>query len=837
MSHSPSELAEIRIRELLLRQHSKAALEAAKQLHKDQRTPGSESLLIEAYRARIGDLLKHGMATEARALLDLVLGRFPAAGSRLADLVREMCLRNGDLDGFVAPLEDPMLSRAAREEIESTIRKRVFDLNAVSQAQSLASDHPLRLAADVLGAALAAATTGPVASADLALPEVSRRSPLASWKALIHAVAAFYRADDHACRRWLQALEADSAPARLVPAFDVLLGSNATASLRPAAKKLVAAIGGGEAFRAALPSLEAAFQSNKRQAIVERVRSVASDCERFCPQLREKLRRYVSVRWMAQGFPPDPIFEALGGAPLRDARWYQMLATAKENSSRCDHGSLDALIAWQSFADRALEEGWFKANSPEQSVVLLHMAKLAARLPADMVSRRESPGRQSISVEALYQRAAAADPHLEVFESWLAWAKRQGDWRVAERAAEAWHQARKRDVQPLLWLMDASEKRGAYRKSLKYLEEAEQLDRVNPEVRKAKLRLQVAAVLRHFRQRKLHLALAGIERLAALSDLDAGWAALVTALRRVCAALEHDPEASGRYALEVQSRLGNPAAAYLLEQSILDGAVLVAQDVRLQGFDASSCPPATLLTGLVDACILSDAAGLRVSIPGGWEAALKAALAASELELDIAGLLVVGEAAIASAMRELAFAASIAGLTRGGADSSFLYLRARALPVGSSGRYGDCLLAALEMARRERNTELAGKLLDLLRRRPRRMFDLDELEGPDGALSPEQLQETMDKERAAKEFPGYEGFEEEDEFLDDEDEDEDLDAEGGFELPDIPMGRAARTALDEFMEFIEQLADNRRRAKPGSQSKPLKRGKSSRVAPEQGSFF
>jgi hypothetical protein len=75
---------------------------------------------------------------------------------------------------------------------------------------------------------------------------------------------------------------------------------------------------------------------------------------------------------------------------------------------------------------------------------------------------------------------------------WLDWAKKQRDWRAADRVAERWRQACEKDVAPLLWLMESSEKRSAYQKSLKYLHQAEQLDRLNPEVRKAKLRLLFA---------------------------------------------------------------------------------------------------------------------------------------------------------------------------------------------------------------------------------------------------------------------------------------------------------------------------------------------------------
>src|SRR5258708_36862340 len=79
----PEETA--RVRDQIAGRHSKAALQLAKDLHKRRGTAESEALLVEAYQARIDDLLKVGMTEEAKALLGIVNQRFPAAAHRLAD--------------------------------------------------------------------------------------------------------------------------------------------------------------------------------------------------------------------------------------------------------------------------------------------------------------------------------------------------------------------------------------------------------------------------------------------------------------------------------------------------------------------------------------------------------------------------------------------------------------------------------------------------------------------------------------------------------------------------------------------------------------------------------
>ncbi len=758
------------MRELIKGKHSKAAVETAKELHKRHPTPSSEALLMDAYQARIRSLLEHGMSTEARSLLNLVIQRFPSVRTKWEQLLLEVRMQEGNLDEFVAPFADPNLDPFVREKIETAIRQRVFDLTALAQVSSLPPGHSLREAAKALTAALKAVTSRPADEADLFLPEVSRRSPLSSWKALINAIAAFYRRDDTSCRRWLQTLTSDSVPARLVPVMQVMLGSEGGASLSSAAaQNLVAAIGAGEeALRQALADLEAALAAKKQPPILERARAAISACERFRPDLRDRLRQYISVRCMLLGFRPNQVRRVLGGTARNDARWYQLMAKALE-SSGCLESLAHALIAWDTFRAVALEEKWFAAKSLEDGVLWLHMAGLAARVPADLaeelllladledsVSPAELTPSQLFSPDVLYERACAADPHREAFQFWLDWAKKQRDWRAADRVAERWRQACEKDVAPLLWLMESSEKRGAYQKSLKYLHQAEQLDRLNPEVRKAKLRLLLADVLRHFRQRKSHLAKSGIERIESLLEPAGSLAAFPSALRRVCAALEKDHDAVRRHRAEAEGQLGNPVAAYVLDRGIVDAAVLAPEEALLTPLDLSSYTGVTLLKGLAQACLLGDSVGIPAAIPENWKDRLSACCMDPAIALDTAEMLVLGEAAIRSQAPELAFAVSVRGLERGAADARFLFLRARSLPPGVSERRCDCLSAALELAHREGNKDLAGKLLEELRGHPANMFERDDFlaAGPERySMETGFLNEVLADERAQKQYP------------------------------------------------------------------------------------
>src|SRR5208337_1381304 len=112
---------------------------------------------------------------------------------------------------------------------------------------------------------------------------------------------------------------------------------------------------------------------------------------------------------------------------------------------------------------------------------------------------------------------------------------------------------------------------------------------------------------------------------------------------------------------------------------------------------------------------------------------------------------------------EVGYAVSTAGLVKGGANAEFLFLRARSLPLQASFRREGCITAALELARRERNTALAGRILDHLngnKENDRKRWRLGSGMGDDPGIasrpvSPELLGKILEEEQTLEQFPGY----------------------------------------------------------------------------------
>jgi hypothetical protein len=760
-----------RIRELVATHHSKPALQMAKDLYKRCATAETEALLVDVYQARIADLLKMRMTVEAKALMAIVSERFPAALPRLEELNRELCALDGRLEDLVGPLRDPNLAAADRADIETFIRQRVWDLASLAKVSSLPAEHSLRVAAAALNTAFQAVTQGPVDDALLALPEVARRSPLAGWKALVRAIACYHRREDEECTKWLLAIPDDAIPARVRPLLNATLGikpvAKADAKFTAAEQRLMATIADhGLALRKALAALESAFEARKRHSILDAVRGVAAvgaDCNSV---LRERLRQHIALRCQGEDIQFAEVDAAMGGPPKPNAYFFRLLARLEEEGHSTE-SSAQAVIAWEEFRRLAILERWFAAGSLEDGVLSLHMAQMVDKLPEEIAEEMEDlepyfhqPGKRRDqegfpSAGTLYERACKADPSQEAYEHWLGWASKYCSGKIADEVAERWHKARAADVQPLLYLMDSAEKRDALTKSLNYLNEAEKLDRLNPAVRRAKLRILLSGVLRHLRQRKTSLAMAGIEQLQGVPEVRPGEVSALSALLGwCCAVIDKDRAAQEQRARDGVQLLGT-VATHMVLSALMKAAELDSKD---HWPDLKFDPKVAieLLNGTVRACQLGESAGLPMPMRFDWTGELIEVLKKPNCPADAAQLLSIGDAALSDGGRELAHAVSVAGLSGGVAYARFLFLRARALPVWAIPQRNGCFTAALELARRERDSELTGKILDELgggARIGNGAISYRAEQIASRPVSAELLNAILEEERRAKQFP------------------------------------------------------------------------------------
>jgi hypothetical protein len=823
------------VRAMLARGSTKPALEQAKKIHKRFASPASEALLLDAYVARVQSLLEHGLGVEAKALLELVEERYPSVKNKVADLEVKVALRQGSWEKVVAALHTPTIPDEQRAAIESAIKSQVTNLSALAECAALAPQHPLRLGAAALRKAFDAVTSGAVTDDALRLPEVSHRGPLGSWKTLVRAIAHFYQQEDAACARCLEAIPPDSAPARLVPAMRAMLAPSAGEySLSNASASLMAQVGGNTAaLRSALRSLDAASAAETQGRIIPEIQRAISACRAACPELVERLRQHLVIRAVGSGVSPSRVEAAMGGPAPQNAYFWRLFARSFENMS--DVLAPQSCSMWDQFRRHAIAEGWFGEDGPEAAALYLHMAGLLLDIPGEELSEiradfmnnfqgygwayeNQPPALRAVAEqgtpdfyylfpEQLFARACAIDPHREAFEQWLDWARQNPDWRTADRVAETWHLALPKDSQPLLYLMESAEKRGALNKAIGFLEQAEKLDALNPEVRRAALRLLVAQAIRHLRQGKPHRAEQKLAELEALPQAqEADRPAFLAALRWTGCVARGEATAAAGHFTQVSRLLGSPAAAVLICRSAGEACGVEPSEVnRCLPRKLSHDQTDSLAGAVARACALGDDMNVAFTIPKEFEQEIFKELSDDHCNLEGRQLRALGETALRHNLRQLAYAVSAAGLRKGGAtEARFLLLRAQALPSWEFERRRDCIAVATELARRQRDMALVEEAVDLHRGHGGISF-LDALDsGGEGAFSrsTEQVNAVLKREKQAHTFPlqrseaFYEPF-----LEDDEEEEEDLPS----------FGDLARLLLDSVKTEVKKNRGKRQR--------------------------
>jgi len=722
-----------RVAQLIALNKSDQALDFAKEVHRRCHSSASEALLLDVYGVRVASLMERKLEREARALMDLVRERYPSSRERLAEWEAVIAARQGDLSALLAPLNDPSLAAEKQAAIAGTVRRDEVDLQALAECRTLAAEHPWRAAAIVLWRAFEAVTSGPLAEEAVALPEIPRSSPLAPWKMLIRAIAAYYRRDDGLCEKFLAAIEPDSAAARLAPSLRAAMHHPQT--LSPPAASLVSQIGGNlESLRAALKRLDSALDRRNQASISQEIPQALAACRQAEPGLLDRLKQHIAIRAMLAGLKHDKLAAVMGGPALANAYYWRLMARVLEEATNDPMALGQACNAWEEFRKHAVQEGWFPAKGPETATVYLHMADqlrhlgsqdlhhvradFARHFDGNALEYRGQPpeiralmsGRLKVdlyflSPPAVLERACEADPCAENFQRWLRYAEESAPG-TCDLVAERWSQARPQDIPPLLRLMESAEKRNALQKAFKLMERAEQIDGLNAEVRRARLRLLVSMAVRHLRENKPKLAEKDLRQIEALPQAQQGdRPAFVAALRYLCGGMAGAQPAADAARAEVVRLMGDKGAAQILILEVERWCGCSYSEIDKSG--RTSEPTAAF--GRV--CVLGEDMGMPVALTPKVAEAIMWELSAARVSASPRALSALGEVALREDQFPLAYTIAGAGLAQGAeSQARFLFLRARSLPPWEDERRSSCLAAASELARRQHDADTLKRI-------------------------------------------------------------------------------------------------------------------------------
>lgn len=743
-----------RVESLIAAGRTRDAVEAAKQFLKATPGPEAEALLVQAYEARIQALMAGGMYDEAQTLAGFVGERFRGQRERMAPLLRQsrlMAVKNFDLLLTELSLADA----ARRRELEAILTRELTDPAPLADSPLLPADDPLRRAARIVTDLFTAVTSGPLPPGALgSLDAIPRQSPLAPWKLLIRALDAFYRRADAVALANLSAIPVPSGPGRLVPVLRRLLGeAPPTEDRSPAGTSLLHKVSGGRtALQAQLPRLTRALAASNGKVVVAAIQETMALLSTLPTALRQLWLATILHHGVRRGTDTLLLAQTLLHG-TRDPDAPRLMALTLEQVGVWD----GALALWDSYLSMMLRTNVWPAACPETSRVLLHMAGL---FPADFREAMDLFGAASekdlrsliadkilppyLDRAALLERARTADPDPRVFRALVAHYQ-QTDRKRADAAAAAWRQAHPRDLEPLLSLIRAAEGRGALRKALGLLADAEAIDGVHPEVRQSRFRLLLASAERRLGEDKFALAEADLDRLEREPRAAEGdHPAYLLALRWIAARWRGDAGAATAVEQRLGERLGNPVAGDL----ILGGVARIfgTQPPRASGPAAQ--PQA--IDGLARSCTLFRSLDrpLEVSreLVTQVERDLRGATIAQLHALAVGGLSIGAPS--------LSYAASGRGLADDGPLlHRFLLTRGRVLGTFMAQRDRErarqCLRAARELAARARDMEAIREASAALQ--PPFGFNPWMVQAPsrdDTPPTPEEIQRILAAERA-----------------------------------------------------------------------------------------
>jgi hypothetical protein len=726
------------VENLIARGKTRDAVETARQAWKQTRSPEAEVVLVDAYAARIRALIATGMPREAHELASLVVARHPGTRAHIMPLVHESeACAGGDLGPLLAALA--AADDSTRREIETTLRRVLADPRVLANHPALPEGDPLRQAARVVTEVFTAVTTGPLPEGALArLDVISRHSPLAPWKLLVRAIDAYYRRADATVLANLSAIPPDSAPARLMPSLDRLVGrprsEHPAGASRPATERVTLAeralldkVSGGRArFGAQLAALIDALRVRDHRRAGSAVRELADAAGNAPAAFRTTFAATMLAHWIQRDLPPRPLLEALTRG-RSDVETVRQLALAFERA-----GAWPAAIpAWEDYLGAAQQVGALPRVGREPCRVLLHMAEL---IPADteelldfvmaddeddladMIRHGELP--ECFDRARLLERARKAHADRAVFRALVAhWEPR--DARRAEAAADAWRAHDPRDLEPLLYLARAAERRGDPGTALERLDQAEAIDRLRPDVRRSRFRVLLTSVERRLREGQTDRARDDIERLAVERETaERDRPAYVQALRWAAARCEGDASSATTIERALGEQLANPILLDVLLASIAQSVGLApARSARPPlGETALKIPKLQGIEGLARAADLLLALDRPLAVPVD----LMARIELNPRGASAAHLHSLCTLALRVNRPSLAYAASGAGLElESPLAHRFLLARGRALAEVLSererARARRCLRAARTLATRLRDTEASREASSALR--------------------------------------------------------------------------------------------------------------------------
>lgn len=536
------------------RDKSENALDLAKRYMKENPGPEAEALLADAYRLRISKLQQSKLVQDAKNLIETAKNKCPNHKELFDSLQQETYhfpLSRTEVESIARLLESQTLTDDVASRYADILSKGLGNPAHLAECSLLPDDSPLKKEAILIrGAFKAVASDAPEEEQaqrlrDLSL--VSRRSPLAPWCMFIRALDAFHRRDDDDALRLLERIPNHST----LSFAKIVLQSKITEAPKP---EKLATRSTRELWKSFLPETltsllddtHIAIQQNRPQQLIGLIQRLFDTRWELPPFVVREI-----VRYFYRLFTREGIYNTKAIALIKNAMqpyfgektrlYYDLILYEEFIYDDIPDLRKNTYDIFKKYSDQL--------NPKQSAAIWARAGKKATKLeeidagssPFMYFGRKFKDSIYEYSI-AFYEKAIDLHPLPRYFAPLVSLLKKDDRKpREIEEVLHKWHITNPHDVSPLIQLFENTEKRNTLTKSLKYLEQAEQLDRLNPQVRNARHRLVWRLIQQHLRQGKPHLVERDLRQIDR-TDLTPDKKALFDAVERLLAILRDEPD-------------------------------------------------------------------------------------------------------------------------------------------------------------------------------------------------------------------------------------------------------------------------------------------------------
>jgi hypothetical protein len=534
-----------RLEQLLAKGDTRAAVETAKLLVREQPGTASEELAVRAYAERIKALIVEGLGREAAGIAAIVRERFPAHLWPWTSLLDDARLAAGDFDWILSELRDAAEER--RVALEERLLPWIADPAPIANSAVLDPDDPLAREARVVAELFETVTSRTASPEEMAaLGDIRRRSPFAPWKLLIRAIDAFHRNDDDRVAANVGAIDDRSPAARAGTVLTELTTGRSKGPRSFAAERLIDRISGGRATLAAqIRSIDAASKEDDRRRVREEMRALSKSFDTLPPYAREQLRLAL-LPIIGIHFGPEQL-AGLFRIGERDPAMGRYGATIMEMS-----GMPFADGIWVAYADGLLEER--KLEPWQAAEIYLHALSAGGEDDDDPFGCTDPthghPVGEQLDTARVIEKIIASRPAPAVLDRLTPHLDQLGK-KELRRVLTAWRKADPDAPAPLVRLLRLAEQEHRYDEALPLIRQGDRMKTIDPEYARLRLRLSLRKVEQLLAAKKREAAASLLAELAARpEDFSEDVAAYVLALQWVAA----PPAAAGELLAQLAQR-------------------------------------------------------------------------------------------------------------------------------------------------------------------------------------------------------------------------------------------------------------------------------------------